>query len=37
MTRPAARHRILAMQAVFRTYAEHIGGITLVGTKRVAA
>lgn len=37
MTRPAARRRILAMRAVFRTYAEHIGGITLVGTKRVAA
>ena len=37
MTKPVARHRILAMRAVFRTYAEHIGGITLVGTKRVAA
>ena len=36
MTRPAARRRILAMRAVFRTYAEHIGGITLVGVKRGA-
>ena len=37
VTRPSARRRILAMRAVFRTYAEQLGGITLVGTKRVAA
>lgn len=37
MPRPAARRRILAMRADFRTYAEHIGGIALVGVKRVAA
>lgn len=37
MTRPTARRRILAMRAVFRTYAEHMGGITLVGVKRETA
>lgn len=33
-TRPAARRRILAMRAVFRAYAEHIGGIAIVGVKK---
>ncbi len=37
MTKPAARRRILAMRAVFRAYAEHMGGITLVGVKKAAA
>ena len=33
LTRPAARKRISGMRSVFRTYAEHIGGITIVGLK----
>lgn len=33
LTRPAARRRISGMRSVFRTYAEHIGGITIVGVK----
>lgn len=28
--------RFLAMRAVFHTYAEHMGGIILVGAKRIA-
>ncbi len=35
-TRPAARRRILGMRATFRTYAEHIGGIAIVGVKQDA-
>ncbi len=33
-TKPAARRRILKMRSTFRAYAEHIGGISIVGVKR---